>query len=244
VRCLQRGQIHGGEQPDDGPEDVVIRIPLYLAIAQWALLLCLALLLIAAYRQLGRVAGQSGTPPELGPRTGDRPGRIGYERLSPAASGAQGRGVPDGGVSDGGVPGRGAPDGVLGRALCTFVPGGEPALVAFVDPTCPSCEELVAALGRARESGELAAVRVLLLTTDPPAYLQISAAFRATALEIGRPLDDAELEPYRPSATPLVVAMDAAGVVRAAGTAARQSEVRAMISASMLPPSAELLPVV
>ncbi len=203
----------------------MIRIPLYLAVAQWALLLCLAVLLIAAYRQLGRVLDKSRTPPELGPRTGARAGRIGYERLS-TAGGAS----PD--------------DTNRGRVPRTFVPGTEPALVAFVDPTCQSCEELVAALGHAREAGELDGVRVLLLTTDPPSYLQISAVFRATALEIGRPLDDAELAAYRPSATPLVVAIDAAGVVRAAGSAARPREVRAMIAASLLPPPAELLPVV
>jgi hypothetical protein len=235
VRCLQRGQVHGGKQADDGPEDVVIRIPLYLAIAQWALLVGLAVLLVAAYRQLGRVLGQSQTPPELGPQTGTRPGRISYEQLSPPG-GVHPNGVhPDGAESDGGSP---------ASALRTFVPGGAPALVAFVDPTCPSCEELVAALGRAGEAGELAGLRVLLLTSDPPGYLQISAAFRDTALEIGRPLDDAELAGYRPSATPLVVAIDAAGVVRAAGTAARADEVRAMISASLLPSPAELLPVV
>jgi hypothetical protein len=203
----------------------VIRVPLYLAIAQWALLLCLAVLLITAYRQLGRVLGQSRTPPELGPRTGSRAGRIGYERLS-AAGGA------------------GPDDSRPDRVPRTFSPGGQPALLAFVDPTCQSCEALVAALGDALEAGELDGVRVLLLTTDPPRYLQISAVFQATALEIGRPLDDAELAAYRPSATPLVVAIDAAGVVRAAGSAARPREVRAMIAASVLPPPAELLPVV
>jgi len=181
----------------------MIRIPLYLAVAQWAALLILAVLLIVAFRQLGRVVEQSRTAPELGPEIGSRAGRIAYERLSPAS-----------------------------RARQAFVPGGgEPALVAFVDPTCPSCEELVAVLGGSAEAGELAGIRTLLLTTDPPGYLQISAAFRETTLEIGRPLDRAELEAYQTSATPLVVAIDAAGVVRAAGTAVRPDEVRAMISA-------------
>jgi len=188
----------------------VIRIPLYLVVAQWALLLCLAVLLIAAFRQLGRVTGQAATPPELGPRTGTRPGRIAYERLSPAAP--QGR--------------------LPGPAVSTFVPGGgAPALVAFVDPTCPACEELVVTLGLAATTGELAGIRTLLLTTDPPGYLQISAAFRATALEVGRPVDRAELEAYQASATPLVVAIDPTGAVRAAGSAARPDEVSAMISA-------------
>jgi hypothetical protein len=188
----------------------VIRIPLYLAVAQWALLLCLAILLIAAFRHLGRVLGQSATPAELGPRSGTKAGRIAYERLSPAAP--QGR-LPS-------------------RPVSTFVPGdGEPALVAFVDPTCPSCEKLVTSLDAAATAGELVGIRTLLLTSDPPGYLQISAAFRATTLEIGRPVDRAELDAYQASATPLVVAIDAAGVTRAAGTAARPDEVRAMISA-------------
>lgn len=188
----------------------MIRIPLYLAVAQWALLLCLAVLLIAAFRQLGRVSGQSDTRPELGPRAGSKAGRITYERLSPADP--QGR--------------------LPGRPVSTFMPGGgEPALVAFVDPTCPSCEALVAALDGAAAAGELASIRTLLLTTDPPGYLQISATFRATPLEIGRPLDRAELEAYRASATPLVVAIDEAGLTRAADTAVSPDEVRAMISA-------------
>jgi hypothetical protein len=132
-----------------------------------------------------------------------------------------------------------------GDGVRVFVPGaGQPALVAFVDPTCPSCEQLVTSLTQARQAGELAGLRVLLLTSDPPAYLQISAAFRDTPLEIGRPLDQADLESYRPNATPLLVALTADGVVARAGTAARPSEVRAFSQACLLaaPPDA-LLPV-
>jgi len=192
-----------------------MRIPPYLAVAQWALLLALGLLVVTAYRQLGRVLGRARQPAELGPAVGSRPARISYEPIS----------RPDGSVH-------------------TFEPGGgEPALVAFVDPTCPSCEELVTVLGAAREAGELAGLRVLLLTSDPPGYLQISAAFRATDLEIGRPLDRADLESYRASATPLLVAIDAAGVARAAGTAIRRAEVLAYRQACLLPPAGELLPV-
>jgi thiol-disulfide isomerase/thioredoxin len=203
-----------------------MRIPLYLAVAQWALLLALGLLVVTAYRQLGRVLGRSRTPAELGPPAGSRPGPIAYERLSPAGVAAD----------------SGGPDSA--GALHSFVPGdGKPALVAFVDPTCPSCEELVTVLSAAQQAGELAGLRLLLLTADPPSYLQISAAFRTTRLEIGRPLDRADLEPYRASATPLLVAIDGAGVARAAGTAVRIAEVRAMSQACLLPQPAELLPV-
>jgi hypothetical protein len=194
-----------------------MRVPLYLAVAQWALLLALGLLVITAYRQLGRVLGRSRTPAELGPAVGSRPGRIAYERLSPP--------------------------GDAGRAGSLAPGDGQPALVAFVDPTCPSCEELVTVLSAAQQAGELAGLRVLLLTADPPGYLQISAAFQATSLEIGRPLDRADLEPYRASATPLLVAIDSAGVVRAAGTAVRLAEVRAMSQACLLPQPGTQLPV-
>lgn len=197
-----------------------MRIPLFLVIAQWALLLGLGLLVITAYRQLGRVLGQSRPAAGIGPEVGSRPGRISYQALSGEALSGE------------------------GGAERTFVPGGRPAMLAFVDPTCPSCEELVTALGQARDAGELGDTRVLLLTADPPGYVQISAAFRATRLELGRLLDRDELEPYRATATPLLVALDGTGVVRAAGTAARLAEVRAFRQACLLAPPAEaLLPI-
>lgn len=201
-----------------------MRIPLYLVVAQWALLLALCLLVITAYRQLGRVLSQSREPARIGPPVGSRPGRIGYQPVpSPARAGA------------------GAAPSLGERA---FVPGGgQPALVAFVDPTCPSCEELVTVLGAASQAGELGDARVLLLTADPPDYLQISAAFRATTLEIGQPVDRSDLEPYGASATPLLVAIDGSGVVRAAGTAVRHADVRAYTQACLFPPPGELLPV-
>jgi hypothetical protein len=198
-----------------------MRIPLFLVVAQWALLLALGLLVITAYRQLGRVLGPARPAEGIGPEVGSRPGRITYERLPNAAEVGQAGDV---------------------RA---FVPGGgQVTLLAFVDPTCPSCEELVTALGTARDAGHLEDTQVLLLTADPPEYVQISAAFRATELELGRLLDRHELEPYRATATPLLVALDSWGVVRAAGTVARSADVRAFRQACLLaPPPGALLPV-
>jgi hypothetical protein len=215
-----------------------MRIPLYLAVAQWALLLALGLLVVTAYRQLGRVLGRAKQPAELGPPVDSRPGKIAYERISRPGGNGAGPAGPAGHTRD---AGHGAP---ADNAVHSFVPGGgQPALVAFVDPTCPSCEELVTVLGAAQDADELGGLRVLLLTADPPSYLQISAAFRATSLEIGRPLDRADLEPYRATGTPLLIAIDAAGVVRAAGSAIRIAEVRAFSQACLLPPPGALLPV-
>jgi hypothetical protein len=165
----------------------MMRIPVYLEVAQWALLFAFGALVVVLYRQLGRLLSHGlGSPP--GPALGSRAAPIRYRRLS------------DSGVSQ-------------------FTPGGEPALIAFVDPTCPACEQLVESIGALQAGGDLAGVRVLLLVSDPPSYLSISAAFRDTQLEIGRPLSTADVADYRATGTPLLVAVDRAGVVRAAAIA-------------------------
>jgi hypothetical protein len=209
-----------------------MRIPLYLAVAQWALLLALGLLVVTAYRQLARVLGQAGPPAELGPPVGSRPSQIIYQPVAAIADG-------EAGVDRAEPAGLAQLDAIMADAadaVRVFTPGhGQPALVAFVDPTCPSCEQLVTTLSEAQAAGELAGLRVLLLTSDPPAYLQISPAFQAAALETGRPLDRADLESYHPSATPLLVAIDADGAVTKAGTAIRPAEVRAFSQSCLLP---------
>jgi hypothetical protein len=173
----------------------MIRIPLYLEVAQWALLFALGALVVVLYRQLGRLLHHSDVD-TLGPTVGERAMPFRYRRQ------------PDGANSE-------------------FTPGdAQPALIAFVDPTCPACEELVGSLGTLAAAGVLAGIRVLLLMSDPPGYLRISAAFRDTSLEIGRPLTAAEVAGYRATGTPLLVAVDGTGVVRAAAIARTVSEVQ------------------
>ncbi|HET7015810.1 MAG TPA: hypothetical protein VFI65_17955 [Streptosporangiaceae bacterium] len=181
----------------------MLRIPLYLAIAQWALLGALGILVIAAFRQLGRLLNGTAKAAELGPVTGSRAAALSYVR-----------------------PGE--------QATYQLTPGdGRPVLLAFVDPTCPSCEQLVLTLDQLQAAGDLADLRVLLLISDPVSYLQISDAFSGTGLEIGRPADPAGLEYYRVTATPLLVAVDAAGTVTAAGSAIRPAEVRRYVQACL-----------
>lgn len=171
-------------------------IPLYLAIAQWALLGALGVLVIVMFRQLGKLLKGNAKVDELGPPLGSLAVPLTYLR-----------------------PGE--------RDVRTLTPGGgQPALIAFVDPTCPSCEELVLTLDAMRAAGELAAVRVLLLISDPASYLSISEAFQASELEVGRPADRRGLATYRVTGTPLLVAVDAAGAVTAAGSTVHRAEVR------------------
>jgi hypothetical protein len=172
-----------------------MRIPLYLEVAQWALLFGLGALVIVLYRQLGRLLSHSDKHPGAGPEIGSRAAPIRYQR------------VP------GGAPGRVAPG------------DGQPLLIAFVDPTCPACEQLVSSLSAPQVADELLSVRILLLMSDPPNYVTISPAFRATSLEIGRPASTAEVASYRPTSTPLLVAVDRTGTVRAAGTARTPTEI-------------------
>jgi hypothetical protein len=189
----------------------MIRIPLYLAIAQWALLGTLGILVVVMFRQLGRLTLSTAASRELGPAVGSQAAALSYLR--------RGSDSPQ-----------------------ELTPGdGMPVLLAFVDPTCPSCEELVRVLESMREAGELHGLRTLLLISDPPSYLQISEAFSSTELEIGRPAGRDGLNAYHASATPLLVAVDSTGMVRAAGSVIRIAQVRAFAQSCLLPaPDREL----
>jgi hypothetical protein len=183
----------------------MIRIPEYLIVAQWSLLGALGVLVVIMFRQLGRLLTGTAKAAELGPATGRQAAPLTYARPGDPAE----------------------------RQL---TPGdGQPLLLAFVDPTCPSCEELVGVLGQLQSIGELAGLRTLLLISDPPSYLQISDVFSSTEIEIGRPVRPAGLDSYRVSATPLLVAIDSAGKVQAAGSVVRPAEVRAFAQSCLLP---------
>lgn len=190
-------------------------IPLYLLVAQWALLIALALLVTVMYRQLGWHLNASKQDPALGPAVGSQAVDIEYTDSSDSAT------------------------------IRRFSPGdGGAALLAFVDPMCPACEELVTALNGADLAGELTSIRVILLITDPPSYLQISEPFRTTRLEVGRLISDAALEAYRASATPVLVAIGEDQVVKAAGPVTSIDDVRFFARACLMSTPTNLLPVV
>jgi len=190
-----------------------MKVPLYLAVAQWTLLFAFGLLLIVVYRQLGRMLHKDDAAAPLGPVLGSKAASLEYNRF--------------------------ADDTVR-----YVTPGdGQPTLLAFVEPTCPSCEQLVLALGTAEHAGELTGLRVLLLTSSPKSYLKVSDAFRATRLECGRILARSTTQAYGATSTPLLVAIDRDGVVRAAAPAIRLAEIRTFSRACLLPPEAESIPI-
>jgi hypothetical protein len=178
-----------------------MRVSVYLVIAQWALLAAFGTLVIVMYRQLGLAFHRPKSEEPLGPPLGTQAAPVEYAAVR---------------------------DGLVR----TLTPGdGKPTLLAFVDPTCPSCEHLVDAMGEADAAGEFDGVRVLLLVSDPPSYLEISKSFRETPLEIGQLRERRTLEAYKANATPLLVAIDGSGVVRSAGPAVHPSEVRSFTRA-------------
>jgi hypothetical protein len=191
-----------------------MKVPLYLAVAQWTLLFAFGLLLIVVYRQLGRMLHKDDAAVPLGPAVGSKAASLEYSRF--------------------------ADDTVQ-----YVTPGdGQPTLLAFVEPTCPSCEKLVLALGTAEHDGELSGLRVLLLTSSPKSYLKVSDAFRATRLECGRIVAQSTTQAYGATSTPLLVAIGGDGVVRAAAPAIQLAEVRNFSRACLLlPAEAESLPI-
>jgi hypothetical protein len=168
----------------------------YLSVAQWVLLLGFGTLLVVVYRQLGWAFTRLKPDREFGPAIGTPAGAFEYSCIAD-------------------------------RTVQYFEPAaGVATLLAFVDPTCASCEALVAALSDFHRAGELDGTRVLLVTSEPESYLTISDEFQATELEIGRVTSSDALEAYRVTATPLLVAIDERGTVRAAGVAIQPHEIR------------------
>lgn len=181
-------------------------ISAYLIVAQWAFLVLLTGLIVILYRQLGRLFQKR-----------DQPTARSNLSIGTSGSGFQYLAVRDGSIS-------------------TFTPGqGQTSVLAFVEPTCPACERLVGILGDAYAANELDGVRVLLLISEPPRYLQIAKAFQASRLEIGRLTDTQVRRSYGVSGTPFLVVLDETATVRFAAHATDRDQIRAELNRCRLP---------
>jgi len=185
-------------------------VPVYLELAQWAVLVLLGLLVIIMFRQLGRLFNRDSRA-ERASLIGTKAPDFGYLR-----------------VGD-------------NRELEFPAASGQPTLIAFVDPTCPSCEELVANLGEVAGAGDLPGFRVLLLTADPPSYLHISEVFKATRLELGAMTSRETRAAFDAATTPLLVAIDPAGFIRASDHARGRNEILSLSRAATLPPAGSMI---
>src|SRR5439155_6554240 len=110
---LRAGSSNARHRPKEGTV-AMIEIPTALAIAQWVLLLGLAVLLVVAYRQLAYLmeVGQAASA-HGGLAAGAEAPPFYYERIAFGSDG--------------------------GRA--SFDPRGAPSLLMFTDPACGSCEK-------------------------------------------------------------------------------------------------------
>jgi hypothetical protein len=121
---------------------------------------------------------------------------------------------------------------VSDQTLQHVVPGEmAPLLIAFVNPTCPACSELVSTLNAMESSGALSRLRILLLISEPTAYLQVSEAFTSTVLEVGQVLSRSTLNAYKATATPLMVAIRGGGAIAAVSSAADMASVTEVVNA-------------
>ena len=59
-----------------------MKIPLYLAVAQWTLLFAFGLLLIVVFRQLGRMLHKDDASAPLGPAVGGKAASLEYSRFA------------------------------------------------------------------------------------------------------------------------------------------------------------------
>ena len=176
----------------------MMRIPSYLEVAQWALLFGLGGLVIVLYRQLGRLLSHSGKHEEPGPEIGSRAAPIRYLQV-PA-----------------GTPSRVAPG------------DGMPLLIAFVDPTCPACEQLVSSLSAPQVADELLGCTDLAADVRPAGLCDRLPGFPGDQpgdRQAGQRRRSRKLPADQHSAARGV---DRAGTVRAAGIARMPAEILAM----------------
>lgn len=164
-------------------------IPMSLVVAQWGLLLVLGVLVLIMYRQFAYQFGAYGGPQASGLAPGSEAPRFEYRRA----------------------------DGVGG--MVRLVPGdGRRRLLVFADPSCATCEEAVDRLKSVLDHAGGDVVEVVVVTADPPAFIDISPAFSCLGTPIG--LIEREVQGlYRVRATPQFFTIDERGDITDSGVA-------------------------
>lgn len=175
----------------------MIEIPTALAVAQWALLLGLAVLLVVAYRQLAYLmqVGQAASAHGGLPVDAEAPA-FEYEPLGRAPNGSK-----------------------------RFEPRGAPAMLMFTDPGCGSCEKALLTLDEVTRASRLDGLRVLAVTSADDDVIQAIGTFGDTSVEVGRVDPAVPRRLYDTYVTPYFYAIGADGRVRARGAADSEDQI-------------------
>lgn len=179
----------------------MIRLPVMLVAAQWALLLGVIALVVVFYRQLAYLTHLR---------------RVGSDAERSTIEGAVGHSFP----TD--VSARTYRDGALAapRLLCA---GEAPSLLLFADPQCFACNSRLDDLNRLQMAGELANVDVLAVTDASLREIGLSPSFSGAAVPIAR-IDTELLDRLGVETTPYFFAVASDGQVKARGVAGTASE--------------------
>lgn len=173
-----------------------MRVPLWIVISQWALLLALAILVVLIYRQLAYLLDLSVrvSAPTTGLPLGSQAPSFDY-RLVAASHETQ-----------------------------RFVGEGVPTLLLFTDPGCRSCLEALEILERTTRAQRGATLRVLAVTDADPRLLV--AIEDQLPFEIALVDRDVVRRLYSTLVAPFLYGIDSRGVIRARTELSNEDNVR------------------
>jgi hypothetical protein len=177
----------------------VISVPLALVVTQWVVLLVLAALVLVMYRQLAHLLELS--------RGAHDAGGLDLEAAAPSFAYRR--------PSEAGEH--------------RFTVGETPALLLFTDPRCGACDKALQAVESVTRRSRSTGVRVLVVTDGDEIAVAANGALSASALDIAIVERHVVTRDYRVTGTPLLVGVDADGLVRNKMAGPDEAAVRRML---------------
>jgi thiol-disulfide isomerase/thioredoxin len=113
--------------------------------------------------------------------------------------------------------------------IASFPIANRPAILAFVNPRCESCEEAVRALEGISESWRRLGIEIIIATDSGDAVFNASPTMSSTPLTLGLVEDGLPFRLYHISMAPFILTIDGEGVVRSRGGAVTKSEIAQVV---------------
>jgi hypothetical protein len=180
---------------------VTIELPALVVVAQWVLLAGLAVLVLLMYRQLAWLLRLASAESEGGGLApGERAPSFEFKRWR----------------------GTGPADGV-------FDPSAGPAVLAFAEPYCKSCAEMLSVLERITRRSRAAGLRVLVVTDGHRRQLDEVEAFRDTPLDVAIVDRDVTQRLFLTTVTPFLYGVGAEGAIEVKGVGSNEADVRVIL---------------